>query len=262
MLPTSTKLHRAAGFTITELLVVITVLGILIGLVLVTLNDFYQSNANSITQTIQSTDGRSALRTIERNVVTSSAFQTSLTVASPIGFNNDGQTWKYEGTDATQPTNRVLISKQYLTDKVASDSTRQLVYLSSGGCGSTATTPGVYYFVYFVKKDTATNKYNLYRRTVVPTDPLCTAQVAQKQTCAIGYSAPVCQAGDAVLLFDVSNFTVDYYSAAGEQTAVPGQYVAADISAVKTIKVTITTNRRINGAPTPDTSNIRITRIN
>jgi prepilin-type N-terminal cleavage/methylation domain-containing protein len=255
-----TMLTKQRGFTIVELIVVMTVLGILITLVLSTLGDFYYSNTTSIGKTVQSTDTTTVLRSIESNITTSAGFvpTTTMTIASPLGFNNDAVAWTYKGSDATKPNNRVLISKQYVTTLPVGNPNRALVYTTASGCSAATKTPAVYNTIYFVKKDTATGLYNLYRRTILPTESLCST-AAQKQSCAIGQGCPTT---DAILLFDVDSFTVDYYTTALAQTPIPDQYGSADISTAKSIKITVTTNRRINGVLSPAKSSIRISSLN
>lgn len=251
-----------SGFTIVELVVVITVLSILIGLVLTTLGSFYQSNTTSLSQTVQSTDTRSVLRSIENDLVTSSGFlaTTSMVPVNPTGSDNIDGIWSYKGTDALHPNNRVLISSNYATDKPASDETRSLIFCNSGS------QPLINNLVYFVAKDPNSTKYNLYRRTMIGTGTGCTATPFQKQSCAPAKASinPPCQSSDAVLLYDVENFTIDYYATPDKQETIIDQYGVGEtsISTAKSIKITVTTNRLIDGVSTPYSSNIRISRLN
>lgn len=254
----STKHQR--GFTIVELLVVVTVLSILVGLVLTSLGSFYQSSTTSLTQTVQSTDTRSVLRKIESDLVTSSGFLATTTMApvTPTGADNSTGAWSYKGNDPLKPDNRVLISSNYATDKASTDETRSLVL-----CGGA---PLINNLVYFVAKDPSTNLYNLYRRTMVGTGSGCSATPFQKQSCAAASAStnPPCKATDAVLLYDVEKFTVDYYATSDKQETLIDQYGAGEssIPTAKSIKITVTTTRLINGVSTPYSTSIRISRLN
>jgi len=255
---TSTNPQR--GFTIVELVVVMTVLSILIGLVLVSLGSFFQASTTSLTQTVQSTDTRSVLRAIENDLVTSSGFlpTTTMTPTTPTGSDNLDGTWSYKGNDPLKPNNRVLISSNYATDKPPTDETRSLVL-----CGGT---PLVNNLIYFAAKDPATQRYNLYRRTMIGTETGCLTTPFQKQSCAPTSAStnPPCKASDAVLLFDVESFTVDYYATPDKQETIIDQYGAGEssISTAKSIKITVTTTRLIDGVSTPYSSSIRISRLN
>lgn len=257
-----TLTKQSPGFTVVELVVVMAVLSILIGLVLNTLGGFYESNTTSVSQTVQSTDSRSVLRTIENDLITSSGFlaTTSMAPTNPTGADNIDSAWSYKGNDPLKPSNRVLISSNYATDKSSSDSTRSLVLCDP------SSQPLVNNLIYFVAKDPNSTKYNLYRRTMVGSGTNCTATPFQKQTCAAAKASmrPPCQGVDAVLLYDVSDFTVDYYATPDKQDTIVDQYGIgeASIPSAKSIKITVTTNRQINGVTTPYSSNIRISRLN
>jgi prepilin-type N-terminal cleavage/methylation domain-containing protein len=260
----STK--RQSGFTLVEMIVVIVVVGIMIGMVFGTMDDFYTSNTNSVTQTVQTADTRSVLRSIEEDLTNANGFLTasSVAIATPTGADNLTTAWSYKGNDAGKPLNRVLIANAYATDLAASNANRSLAY-TTADCNAATGTPAQVNYIYFVKQNTVSGKYDLYRRTMVPAN-ICTPPGAfQKQSCAstkVSLYPAVCKASDAVLLYDVSNFTVDYYPAANSATAITDQYGAGDITVAKSIKVKVTTDRKINGVLTPLVSEIRISRFN
>lgn len=260
-MPSISTNHRQTGFTIVEIVVVISVLTLLMGLVMTTLYSFYQDNTTSLSQTVQSTDTRTVLRTIENDLVTSSGFLTTTSMAptSPTGADNIDSSWSYKGNDTSKPNNRVLISQAYATDKPSSDETRTLVMC-------TGDQPLINNLVYFAAKDPSTNEYNLYRRTMTGTSTGCTPTPLQKQSCAPDKLAmsPPCQAADAVLLRNIESFTVDYYATAEQHTPIIDQYGAGEssIPSAKSIKITVTTNRLINGVSSSYSSSIRISRLN
>lgn len=257
-----TSTRPQSGLTLVELIVVMAILSILTGLVVMTLGDFYQSNTTSLSQTVQATDTRSVLRSIEGDLITSTGFKTATTMTpvTPTGSDNAAAAWNYTGNDASKPNNRVLISSKYATDKPPSDETRSLIFCNPGG------QPLVNNLVYFVARDASTNSYNLYRRIMVETAATgCTATPYQKQSCEAtkAWITP-CQAVDAVLLYDVDSFTIDYFATAEQQDPIPDQYGAgaASVPSAKSIKITVTTNRLINGVSSPYTSSLRISRLN
>jgi len=265
---TSTK--KTHGFTIVELLVVTAVLMLLIGLVMSTLGDFYQANTTSLQQTVQNTDTRSVLRTIENDLINSSGFLTknSMAIVSPTGPNDSANNndWDYKGNTTTETEkHRVLIASKYATYTATTDDNRVLVYQNSGSCDPTVAAPVKNNLVYFTKLDTATNKYNLYGRTMVGTGPYCNSYTpTQKQSCKAGtvLTTP-CQAVDAVLLYDIDSFSVEYYASASEQTPIDGYPPGTgDISTAKSIKIKITTKRLLNGVSTPLETDIRVSPLN
>lgn len=263
----STK-DRAQGFTIVELIVVITVLGLLIGLVLNVLGSFYQSGRDSLTQSIQTADSRSTLQAIEKNLIGTVGFLNTTAVAAvePTGADNDEEPWSYEGNDTTQPLNRVLIASLYATDKPQNDPTRSLVYIDAGNCSASVAEPLQYNYVYFVKQASPGGEYNLYRRTMMPTYDLCSTPF-QKQTCssedATSGAFTNCAGSDALLLKNVKNFTVDYFDEANSTEPIALQYeTGGDITDAKSIQVQITTSRLVNGEMKDYTASLRISKLN
>ena len=254
------------GFTIVELVVVIVVLGVLTSIVFVALDNLYTSNVTTITRTVQTTDTRTALRSIENDIAASNAFVTSTpTPPIPFGQNNDTSPWSYKGNDPSSPTNRVLITSHYATDLPGSNPNRSLIY--TGGCDP-ATSPVLkYYSIYFVAKTPDGASSNLYRRTIFENTAPCSAPF-QKQTCAqsvISAYSSACSATDAVLLTHVSNLSVDYYASSTDDTPIMNQYPSSgdtDLSIVKDIKITIISNYSINAVDTPYASELRISLIN
>lgn len=244
------------GFTIVELLVVLSVLGILIGLVMVTLANFYLSNLKTLNQTIQSSDTRSALGTIEKNLSLTSGFLASIgSLADPYGPSTGIATWTFRGDNpvssapVTKPT--ILIAQAYATS-----TSNTLVYYP---CGETLN-PVKNTLIYYVKNKT------LYRRTITPANTCAATPIAQKPTCSssgVGSGFPSCLGSDAVLLTDVSTFKIDYYDKAIDSAPL-NTYSQTDpaIQDTDSIRVTIETERTINGTVNKYTSSIRINKFN
>lgn len=247
-----------AGFTLVEILTVLTVLSILVGLVLTTLYSMYDSNISALHIANQSTDTRTALRVLEDDVNIASSFQAKVaSPTSPQGASNDTSEWSFKGSGASS---RVLISQAYAT--TSSDSGRALVYTDTSGCGSPSLTDAAKYTrIYFVSGTT------LYRRTVLPTNT-CAPGPFQKATCAAGQTAPICQGVDAVILRDVSSFSIAYYTDADDATPVdvynePNDAVAtSQVAASTTIVVAIETTKTISGMIHTYQGSIRINKFN
>ncbi len=283
-LSNSIRTRSQTGMTVVELLIVVTVLAILMPIVVFTLGDLYSDNIGSISKTKQDTDTRSVLRAIEDELKTASSWATSLAVSVPLGPTNNTttpETWSFCGrngvSDCSSSVNRVLIASTITTDKVYTDTTRLPIFANVGGICDTTNLSAIIKTaqIYFVAPDTTNpSKSNLYRRTVLNPQgaTLCSGTTPyQATTCA---SAVISQTGcqdssgathtDAILLTDVTSFNVDYYSSPGDSTAIGNEYTAsaATIAAAPTIKITVTTQTRINGTLTPNTADIRITRPN
>lgn len=260
--------YAEQGFTIVELVVVMIVAGIIATLIFTSLDDFYNSNSAVISQTVQVADTRAVLRTIEADITGSPGFVTSLAATAPTGMNNDATAWNYQTNDSSNPSNRrVLIARMYGTDKAPDDTTRQLQFVQSGVCDTVNGTPFQNYYVYFVALDTGSGLYNLYRRTMIGSGTPCPGTLFQKQSCAVSVIAAnpsVCKATDAVLLHNVASFSVDYYLAATDQSPIADQYGggSASVATAKSVVLSVSTNRSVNGTTIPYTSSLRMSRLN
>lgn len=268
---------KHTGFTIVELVVVMAVAALLTGVVLGTLGDFFTDNIRTSATTTQDTDTRSVLRTIENDLASTSGFSRDLAVsASPLGVKNDTTAWSYTGNDTTTPSNRVLIAGVYATDKASTDDSRMPIFTDTGnGCAYANAAVVQNAYIYFAAPDPDPSKkssidstkrqYNLYRRTIVNTTggTLCQTPY-QRQTCSaavVAANSGICKAGDALLLSDIGTFAVDYYTSPNDKDPIATQYstaTAADIASMKSIKLSITTGRLINGKITQNTAAIRI----
>lgn len=251
---TSIKKQFQHGFTVVEILVVLTVLGILIPLVIGTLSDFYNSNSDTLVKTVQNGDVQTALKTIEKDVNTAERFLVSNTIIDP----GSSTSWLYSGTGITD---RRLILSTYATTALASNdasASRQLLF-STGTCLE----PLKNNLVYFV------NGGNLYRRTIKNTAPSCTGSIAQKQTCAAGNTAASCQGVDALLASNVTGFSIDYFETPSTTTAYSEQYTAGgnvqsiiESTATKTIAISLDITRKSNGVNSIAKSTLRMARQN
>lgn len=233
----------SSGFTVVELVIVVTVSAILAGILFGPLNDLYQTNAKSITKVIQTTDTRGALRSIQSGISLSSGFLAQNVVADPAGT-----TW-----NATNGgVNNVLVTSNNATDiDPGADTTNSRRLVLDTGCN----TPLKNNIVYFVSNGT------LYRRLLKNTSPTCGGMaIGQKQTCAANYSSQSykdsCQGIDATILTGVTSFTVDYYAAPADLTTT------SDPTAATTVVLKVTTQKGIGNNATSYSSSLRISRIN
>ncbi len=246
---------KPSGFTIVELLVVITVLGVLSTLLFGALSDVYESNIKSVGKTIQTGDTHGSLYVIERDVVSAERFLTTNSIPDP-----SATIWRYGGNEPADPENQVLIIATFATTQSLvgdADANRSLVY-SGPSCDQALKNN----LIYFVKDG------NLYRRTIVNTiTPCAGAGIAQKQSCTGGNGAAYCEGSDALLLSGVSSFKIDYYmdsvssAPISTQYTPPGQAVV-ESAAMKTIKITVTTKQKVGATESLIASNLRIVRQN
>ena len=261
--------NRANGFTMVEIVIVITVASILTGVVMGTFGGFYRDNVNSLGKTTQDTNTRGVLRSIEKDLSNVSGFITDATVAQPLGSNN-GTTWSYLGDNSSH---RVLMATTTATDKAYTDDTRLPVFINSGsGCGDPTVSPVAQNgLVYFVAQNSITGKYDLYRRTItnISGGVLC-GSIYQKQSCspAVRRLYPsVCTFTDADILRDIDSFTVDYYTSPTDPNPISNQYnntttTKNSVKAAKAIKITVTTKNFIGGKTEDNIASIRISIVN
>lgn len=254
-----TRTHQA-GLTVVEMMVVIVTGSLILGLVFTVLNDYYNSNLTTLSVTTQANDTRTALRTMENNLSVAHNFASRLDPAPSLqGSNNLTAAWDFKGTGASD---RVLIAKVYATSALSSDTNRQLLKTTSGGCGNQSNTTLLENTViYFVRSGT------LYRRTIVPTDG-CPPGAAQKRTCtpSLATTAP-CEANDAALLSNVSSFSIDYFTNTTGSTALDvyaqnDSVAASMILGAKAIKISLQTNQTISGSANTYSGTIRINKFN
>lgn len=203
--------HTSSGFTIVELVVVITVMTLLTGLLFGPLTDLYTSNTSSSAQVTQDSDTRSALRQIASDLSYSNGFiGTIIAPTTPTGSNDGINPWLYTVPSAASSTNvdantQVLMAKVFATDLPYSDQERKPI--GSGSCDLTLGSFVQNTYIYFVKSGT------LYRRMMVNSPatgtPCASTPISQQQSCRT-ISTPTCPAADAVLLKNVTSFLIDY----------------------------------------------------
>lgn len=183
-----------SGFTVVELIIVITVSGLLMSSVLFTLGNFYEDSLTSIATSTQEKDVKSALATISSDLKDAIGFRASFTIPTaspqpPLGSSNNataGGNWSYCGTNTTSTTcdgvtdittannssKRVLIAYVDATDGPTTSTTFNPVFLNNGTFSLPTATRATNAYIYFVAPDRGDSSINnLYRRTIINVDP-------------------------------------------------------------------------------------------
>lgn len=241
--------NPSSGVTIPELLVVISVMGILIGLIFGPFDALFTANSRGLDTIIQTTDTRSALRLIEKDITISSNFlsTTTMDINGNTPYVNSTSGWNWQGTPTADPDRHVLITENY-----AVNNSGELVLNTS--CDAKLNI----HYVYFVSGDT------LYRRTLkaMPnptgatniTGSCVPTSVAQKRTCRnLAHHAAYCQAQDAKIVSGVRSFKVIYYPSSTSSVALSNPTGARTV--VLALKTVDKHGQEI-------TSSLRISRMN
>lgn len=214
--------RRESGFTIVELFVVITISGLLMGILFGPLYDMYESNDRSIRATLQTGQAREALQRIQESIATSYSFLPNNEVTDP------------SGTSWSASSGNVLITNNYaLTIEPNADSVlspaRNIVFATD------CDTPIYNNVVYFVQSQT------LIRRVLKnPTTAICSGTTWTQRTF------------DAKIAYNIQSFTVTYYTAANAVTTTP--------ASAKSVLISLTTVPTTRDPSV--TSKLRITRTN
>lgn len=258
------KQKKDQGFTVVELIVVVTVMGLLIGILFGPLDDLYISNTTSAGQITQDSDTRSALYRIATDLTYSNGFIGSIpapVIPAGAGSNNAGAGWSSTSSSSTDL--HTLMASVYASDAEANSATRKPIAVNQnlvGSCSATyiesqisAQNIAKNTYVYFVRDNT------LYRRTMINTPQLAPtiglnglcSQPYQKQSCASG-----CDASDAVIVKNVTEFKIQYYS----DTTMPLSTVNdTTVATAKAAKISIKTQpARTSSRISPTTAEIKI----
>lgn len=252
-----------SGYTITELLIVMAIGGLVIGLIFGPFDSLYRGSLDGLRTVIQAGDTRAALRQIEPTITQSARFL----VANNHTDNSTAPatTWNWQGAGAD---NRVLITENYGTDPATDDGTTPLrLAMEAPACNVHQT----FNYVYFVHNNT------LFRRTLKNNSYPSSCggvPVSQKRTCSNLTSNPTyCQGTDTKIVDGVVRFHVDYFESPGAAAPMDNnggssnktEYTSASSTVpaeARTIVITITI-RSGAGTNTIDmSSRMRITRVN
>lgn len=247
------QLSKAQGFTLVEIVIVVTVCGILTGLLFGPMNDLYLANTQGLTSTVQSTDVRSALRQMEKTIQLGNGFIYN------VGFPDvTGKQWQWNDTEAQAGVRLVgnpLIVSSYMSETIGSD--RTLAVQATPVCTYLPVVLN-YYTVFYVRDAT------LYRRTIKPT-PSTTCDggtVEQKNSCLLPATTTNCQINDAVLLRNVTGFTIAYYTNSTDKDAVTNIAGSAQFATFKTAVITLETSIGTGSAQARARSSLRMSFVN
>jgi type II secretory pathway pseudopilin PulG len=257
---------NSAGFTLVEIAVVVPILALIALALTGTLVSIIQTSGKSRAQVNLAYDTQSATNTIEDDVVLSSSFLPTIdsTITDPYQPTTNGGAWSYLG-DSSQT--RSLILRTYATTTNSNALNRKAVYLTDNGC----TADKIYTndvlqtnTIYFVKNG------NLYRRILTDTSQSTCSPQYQKQTCPTleslgGSRNAICKADDELILQNVTNFSVDYYSNSSSTTPIAVYDSGADpllVTTGLTVVVNVTSTVKASGQAITNTSTLRITRLN
>lgn len=258
------------GFTMVEIAIVIVVVGLLFPLFSFILNMYH--DAYFLDERVKmNSEAAQALWYIEDNVRLSGTFLTAVPseFSDPYGPHNLGtagaEAWSYKGDSATS---RVFITKNYATTANVLNTGRQPVFKNTVAFNCTTEMfyqPQLPYItIYFVK-----DRVLYYRILTDKTTSLCAGNVQQqKLTCPpyiVSGRHASCETNDEILATNVSNFTVDYYRIADDNTAeqLDAGYASSDPDVLSTAdyaEVTLTESVR-NGAVSV-TLKQRMTKVN
>ena len=263
--------HSTAGFTLIEVAIVVPILALTVLSLLTALTAIIRTSAMTRSQVNITYDLRSALNTIEDDVLLTSLLLPTIdstltgviTVSDPYKPTTNGNTWSYLGDSSSI---RTLILRRYATTTNSYAPTRQAVYLNANGCGATtiytneALSINV---IYFIKNN------NLYRRILTDTSKATCSTQYQKQSCPTieslgGSRNAICKADDEMILANVTNFNITYLTDSRYDTAYAAYTVgnSALVSTAGTIKVDITARAGVGSQAVTSSSSIRITKLN
>lgn len=213
----------ASGFTVVELVIIITIVGLLTGVLFGPMNDLYDSNMKGIRKAAASATAHTALNLMQDTVALSTGFATSISDATPP-ING---TWS---AGALHSGNAVLITSNYTTtvDK-GTDATGLRKLTLAANCSTEIKTHYVFFYDGVTK--------SVYRRSLPPpsTDRCSSTPIGQKRTCAKNYTNGICQGVDALIAKDVESFDVTYYPSPNSNSPTTSYTTAS------TVVISITT---------------------
>lgn len=256
--------NKSHGFTIPELIVAILAISILTIIVFDTLGTYYYSNTTSLGITTQDTDTRTALRQIESDLSIGSVFYDSAVVSSSeLGPKDQAGLTVASDRQWTVNWDSASTGNMILASTIATTTSGDMVALTanSGDCGPDKANFMKNLAVYFVKNNV------LYRRTIVnwssdgSTPTPCAGytpntQTAQKTSCAPSVSSSQCVSKDAVLARNVSSLQVKFYTSPTSSAPVTA---SSDLASAKTVDITVSTTKKINGASKASSAKLRFT---
>jgi Tfp pilus assembly protein PilW len=251
---------KEAGFSLVEVAIALVLTALVVLTMFQFISDSYTANNSADVQATAANDVQTALNKIEDDINLSSGFDTTISApfADPFGPDDAGASWTHFGSSATT---RALIIKGYATTTNIKNINKVPVYVNSYGCTTDIINSNPLLadrIIYFIRNG------NLYRRTLTDTTKtLCNTQY-QKQTCPSGMTHATCLGKDVLVIENVTNFSISYYTTASGTTAMSAYTTSPvpDLTTAKTAEFTIAVTRTASGKPYTYQSSIRATKLN
>jgi type II secretory pathway pseudopilin PulG len=268
-MPRHNTYHR--GFTLVEMVIIAPIMLIMITvfiglLVTITGEVLIARTSNSMAY-----DTQAGLNMIEEDIRLSGSFlaENNITISTPQGPTDT--TGKFANIKNATPAGTALILNAIATSGGANQSTREPVWLkdSPNSCTSADKTQNqvmTYNIVYYIKSDNT-----LWRRVVIPAGYATKGCTTPRQvpTCTLGRTEAICKSEDTLVLSNVSGFSINYFTSAGETSALPSASSATATAAVRqmelasatTVKIDLATTKPVAGQDITYSSTLRATRI-
>jgi type II secretory pathway component PulJ len=236
---------RRAGFTLVEVLIVLPPMLIITTITVSVLMGLLLNNSQSQYQVSSASNVKTALNTIEQDMKTSGAILTTTDSQMTDAYVSDsgGTSWSYKGVSSQS---RTLIIRGYATTESPVSDTKSPVYINQFGCDAAnlysnpVLTTNI---IYFVKNG------SLYRRVLTDATKTTCNTPYQRQSCPADLPSRdvSCKADDSLILSDMSNFDVQYYTSG---TQISNPYSSTDpqvLSQATTVEPRIAVTKQIAG---------------
>lgn len=187
------KPRAEAGFTITELVLSITVAGFMTAVLFVTTFFYYANVSQSETASTLALESQNILAQLTEDIRLSDAMSSNNVLTDTYAPSG--------GWVTSDPSNVIIIESPAVT------TSRDIIYDSSTG------NPFRNEFIYFTS---GTNMYKRILKNAAATGNIATT------TCPSGHTTSACPL-DRLFSGNVSNLTFTFYDAADNSTAVPAQ---------------------------------------
>lgn len=273
-----------SGFTLTELLVTISIMSLILVVFVAGLISMFTVTAREKIVLENNLNMQAGMERLEQDIRYSVEFlpYVKSPFQDPYGQDGRGNEWSLNGLD-NDSSKRVLILKSYSTVGRSFSAKRDLVYINVDpsdpkpqSCSSSnrLLNPKLSYLtIYFIKDG------NLYRRLVTDLKtPICNLgkshgtdnKIGQKQTCPpdipIASRQALCKAQDEIVLRNVSEFNIDYYRE-GSKNPIDGVYNNDSknpdiLFEAESANLSISVSRKFGGKDVTSNMKLKIAKVN